>query len=137
MNLQLEDRLKLTDRFRWIASNIPIPNDHVSYLRSLKASGFEPKVIYDIGACVLQWTTEAKRLWPDAQYVLFDAFEEPEYLYKQSGYDYSVGVLGNATGVSVKWYQNATYFAGNSYYKELDDVVFAPENYFDRRTVAW
>ena len=29
-----------------------MPKDHVSYLKRLKESGFEPKVIYDIGSCV-------------------------------------------------------------------------------------
>lgn len=44
-----------------------LPRDHVSYLNLLKLSGFEPRVIYDIGANELQWTLVAKRLWPDAE----------------------------------------------------------------------
>ena len=50
-----------------------LPKDHVAYLETLKSQGFEPKVIYDIGASTLHWTTHAKRIWPTADIILFEA----------------------------------------------------------------
>ena len=94
-----------------------LPNDHFNYLVKLKQSGFEPKVIYDIGACVLHWTRKAKELWPNATYILFDAFKPAEFLYQN--YQYSIGVLSDTDGKTVKFYQNDYMPGGNSYYREI------------------
>ena len=102
-----------------------IPDGHIRYLQRLKDSGFEPKVIYDIGSCVLQWTKQAKKIWPNAKIILFDAFQPAEFLYKE--HDYHIGVLSNTDGKEVKFYQNDRLPAGNSYYRENNDIVF-PEN---------
>jgi FkbM family methyltransferase len=105
-----------------------LPENHVAYLKKLKASGFEPKVIYDIGSCVLFWTKAAKEVWPNATYILFDAYMELECLYK--GYDYHMGVLSDKEE-EVKFYQNEYYPGGNSYYREIGSSAadyFFPEN---------
>ena len=94
-----------------------LPITHVNYLKKLKDSGFEPKVIYDVGCCVLHWTKAAKLLWPDAAYYLFDAFEPAEFLYE--GYNYHVGVLSDEDGKVVRWHQNDVEPGGNSYYREI------------------
>jgi len=94
-----------------------LPAAHFNYLKKLKDSGFEPKVIYDIGSCVLHWTKRAKELWPNAQYILFDAFREAEFLY--SGYDYHMGVLCDKDNRTLKFYKNVTHPGGNSYYREI------------------
>ena len=70
-----------------------IPDRHIEYLISLKNSGFKPKVVYDIGCCVLHWTREIKKLYNDVEVILFDAFSDAEFLY--SKYDYHVGVLSD------------------------------------------
>ena len=85
-----------------------IPTDHVNYLIKLKNDGFEPKVIYDIGSCVLHWTKIAKKLWPNAKIILFDAFQPAEFLY--SGYDYHIGVLSNVDNNIVKFYQLSSWW---------------------------
>ena len=95
--------------------------DHVKYLRKLKSEGVEPKVIYDIGSCVLHWTHEAKTVWPDAKYILFDAFEPAEFLYE--GYDYHIGVLSDSVK-TVEWWQNDFWPGGNSYYRETGRTEF-------------
>lgn len=108
-----------------------MPVDHFNYLKKLKDSGFEPKIIYDIGSCVLHWTNGAKRLWPDATYYLFDAFEPAEFLYVQEGYTYHMGVLSDEDGKIVKWHQNDEHPGGNSYYREIGANVSGqlfPEN---------
>jgi FkbM family methyltransferase len=110
---ELEEHLRNLSRQRML------PKDHVIYLESLKAEGFMPKVIYDLGACVLHWTNEAKRIWPDATYVLFDAFDKAEFLYKESGDMYHVGVLSDRDDRDITFYQHDYYPGGNSYYREI------------------
>jgi len=110
-----------------------LPANHIQYLINLKVSGFEPKVIYDIGSCVLHWTKEAKKLWPDAQYILFDAFTPYEFLY--DGYDYHIGCLSNDNKI-VKFYQSNIFPGGNSYYREqvlYDGKTFFPEDIYDEK----
>lgn len=92
--------------------------DHVKYLPKIKS---QPKVIYDIGSCVLHWTHEAKTVWPDAKYILFDAFEPVEFLYE--GYDYHIGVLSDSVK-TVEWWQNDFWPGGNSYYRETGRTEF-------------
>ena len=92
--------------------------DHVKYLNKIKS---QPKVIYDIGSCVLHWTHEAKKVWPDAKYILFDAFEPAEFLYE--GYDYHIGVLSDSVK-TVEWWQNDFWPGGNSYYRETGRTEF-------------
>jgi FkbM family methyltransferase len=96
-----------------------LPNDHLNYLKSLKKNGFEPKVIYDIGSCVLNWTKYAKQLWPDAKFYLFDGFDKVEFLYNEYDYEYHIGVLSDKDGKLVNFYQNDALPYGNSYYKEI------------------
>jgi len=69
-------------RLRELGSQRLIPRSHVDYLAKLKGSGVEPKVIYDIGACVLHWTNEASRIWPEAEIVAFEAMDSTEFLYQ-------------------------------------------------------
>jgi|688.fasta_scaffold05752_15 FkbM family methyltransferase len=103
-----------------------IPEKHIEYLRNLKAAGFEPRVIYDIGANVLHWTKNAEKIWPDAKIILFEAYQPCEFLYKN--YDHFMGVLSKSDNDTVKFYQSEAYPGGNSYYKENSDV-FGEFNY--------
>ena len=120
----------LNAHLRNLSRNLCIPTDHVNYLRRLKSCGFEPKVIYDIGSCVLCWTREAKQLWPDAKIILFDAFRPAEVLYE--GHDYHIGALSDEDGKTVSWYQNDFLPTGNSYYREVGcrNGEYFPEDSF-------
>lgn len=111
--------------------------DHVKYLENLKSSGFEPRVIYDIGACVMEWTEEAKRLWPEASYVLFEAFPMHEAMYQKAHVMYHMGVLSDVTGKRVKFYYNTDVKAitGNSYYQERKNAHLY-EKYLDMEAIA-
>lgn len=93
--------------------------EHSAYLRALKNSGFTPLVVYDIGACVLQWTTFAKSLWPDARFVVFDAFDRAEFLYRRAGLEYHMGVISDTDGHKVQFYKNDEQPSGSSYYREI------------------
>lgn len=106
--------IALRERGRW-EEGCP---EHFQYLGKLKESGFEPKVIYDIGACVLHWTDRAKKLWPDAEYVAFEASPKLEFFYKEENMRYHIGVLSDKTGREVDFFENDRFPAGNSYYRE-------------------
>lgn len=103
-----------------------ICDDHINHLKKLKKSGVEPKVIYDIGSCVLHWTRAAQKIWPDAKVYLFDAFTTAEFLYKD--YEYHIGVLSDIDNKIVKFYQNDEFPTGNSYYKEIGHTKSAKNN---------
>lgn len=120
-----------TNHIRNISKSVQFPPAHVRYLEKLRDEGFVPRVIYDIGSCVMHWTNEAKRIWPDAQIYMFDAFAAAEFLYKESGLPYNIGVLGNEDDKIVKFYQNDWLFGGNSYYKENNDNVFPPDKFIE------
>ena len=96
-----------------------IPSNHIDYLWKLKNSGFEPKVIYDIGACVLHWTNEAKQIWPNAEIFVFDAIEEYEFLYRKSKHEFNIGMLSNEDGKQKKYFYSLTHPGGSSYYREI------------------
>jgi FkbM family methyltransferase len=117
---------------RMLSIESQIPQEHIQYLYSLKAKGFEPKVIYDIGACVGAWTKMAKQIWPDARYVLFEANGEMEFIYWEVGWEYSMGLLGAEDGQIVKYYQNDFQPTGNSYYREIgcEHGDYHPENQY-------
>lgn len=96
-----------------------LPQNHIEYLVHLKNCGFEPKVIYDIGACVGHWEREARKIWPNARIILFDALEYLEFLYLEKFTDYHIGVLSSKDNLIVKFYQDPFNLGGNSYYREI------------------
>lgn len=119
-----------------IHKNVKLPKDHTNYLKKLKNEyKFEPKVIYDIGSCVLHWTVEADTIWPNSQIYLFDAFSPLEQLYKKNKYKYNIGVLSDKDDKIVKFYQNDFKIGGNSYYRErFYSAIFPKDNYIEKVT---
>ena len=92
-----------------------LPEEHARYLKTMNTN---PKVVYDIGACVLHWTRKAKEVWPDASYYLFDATESVKPFHARSGHKWYNGVLTDTDNKLVEFYENAEHPGGNSYYKE-------------------
>lgn len=106
-----------------------LPQEHVDYLHKLKkVYGFSPRVVYDIGSNLLHWTNEARAVWPDSTYVLFDATDSLEFLYQENAFTYHMGVLSNISGREVTFYQNDMSTGGNSYYRENE--MFNPDASF-------
>jgi FkbM family methyltransferase len=95
---------------------------HQESLISLRDSGFYPKTIYDIGSCVGAWYKAAKKIWPDAQIILFDGWKSVEFLYKELGVEYHIGLLGEKSK-EVEFYYNDRKPGGNSYYKPNEKYV--------------
>jgi FkbM family methyltransferase len=109
---------RIQARLQELAQRGRLPRDHFRYLRWLKRKArFEPRVIYDIGASVLHWTVAAQDLWPDAEIILFDAFDVLDRLY--DGRRHWLGVLSDRDGRQVNFYENLLYPAGSSYYREV------------------
>ena len=111
---------EIKEHVRNISDLVNFPTEHIEYLWHLKNNGFEPKIIYDIGACVGHWTKEAKKIWPDAEIILFDALDFVEFLYHEKfpEHKYYLGVLSNSEKF-VKFYQDHFNLGENSYYKEI------------------
>jgi FkbM family methyltransferase len=133
--LRILDERKQNDlryHLRVLSYQSQIPYEHIQYLRRLKQQGFEPKVIYDIGACVGAWTKVALDIWPEARVILFEANGEMEFLYGEMGKEYSMGLLGKEDGGLVKYYQNDFQPTGNSYYREIgcEHGDYHPENQY-------
>ena len=107
-------------------NNTILSIDHKNYLKKLKESGFEPLIVYDIGAGALTWTNYVKTIWPDAIIIVFDAMDSFQFLYESYKLDYHIGVLSNndPNKQMVKFYHNEYFFFGNSYYREIDCQCF-------------
>ena len=118
-----------------------LPRDHVNYLWKLKDQGIEPKVIYDIGACVLHWYRHAEDVWVNAEIIPIEAMEEVAELYASQGIDrWVAGCLLSDKEEEVEFYENLEHPGGNSLYKEnnelspLADQLFPEEKKVKRRT---
>lgn len=128
MHVDIPQANPVQARLRELSLRDDQPRDHVDYLHGMMLEGVEPKVIYDIGACVMHWTKEARKIWPNAEIVMFDAMDHAEFLYKESGLQYFCkGPLGDEQGKEVYFYENAMDPAGNSIYKE--NTVHFTENH--------
>jgi FkbM family methyltransferase len=100
-----------------------LPKRHVDFLQYMSNElHIKPKVIYDIGACVLHWTRPAKKAWPDAEIIAFEAMEECAPIYEEEGMQYYTGVLSDSNEKLVEFYKNVEHPGGNSYYKENPEL---------------
>lgn len=118
-----------TSRLRELGNMPLLPQLHYNYLIKMRDDlGISPKVIYDIGACVLHWTNPAKSIWPAADFTVFEAMNETEFLYKEAGLKYNLGILSATDGIEIPFYQNTEHPGGNSYYRE--NVAYSPDAAF-------
>ena len=121
-----------------------MPPAHQEYLFKLRDEfNFHPKTIWDVGACVLHWEVIAKEVWPNAEYVLFDAMEESEEIFQETNHRYCIGVFSDEDDKDVTFFKNVAFPGGNSYYMEnpkhsgMAEALFAnPGNQFLRKTIT-
>ena len=129
MHVKIPETNPVETRLRTLSLQDDLPQDHVEYLKKMN---IKPEVIYDIGACIMHWTKEAQRIWPDAKIIMFDAMNHAEFLYKESGLNYYCdGPVGDFTRW-VKFYENPMDPAGNSVFKE-DTQFFTEEHAVDKK----
>ena len=119
-------------RFRELRKMDLFPQDHIDYLKKMKDGGFEPKVIYDIGACVLHWTDKAKTVWPNATYVAFEAMDATRFIYEEEGMGHACGVLGSEDGKEIDFWENTENPGGNSVYKENIELSPMADQLFNK-----
>jgi FkbM family methyltransferase len=113
-----------------IAEQDMLPKAHADYLKRMNIS---PKVIYDIGACVQHWTRKAKEVWPEVNYYLVDAAKSVEPFLQTD--PYAIGVLSNADGKLIDFYEDTENPGGNSYYKETSGA-FTDKHRSKRTTIT-
>jgi FkbM family methyltransferase len=114
----IEEQESTFDKLLDLSNRRLLPIPHVSYLQKLKEEGTSPKVVYDIGACVLHWTREAVNIWEDAKYIAFEAMDECKLLYDHFAIEHNMGLLSSQDGKTIEFYQDIDNPGGNSYYKE-------------------
>lgn len=118
-----KDETDVKARLKFLGSHRLLPNQHVDYLGKIRDEyGFTPKVAYDIGACVLHWTDGAKFVWPDAEYVAFEAMDSAEFIYQDHGMKYHMGLLSDKDDQELTFWQNEMNPGGNSYYRENSEL---------------
>lgn len=80
-------------------------------LNNLKSNGFNPKNILDIGAFEGEWTKMCSGIFPDANYLMFEAqlskFEKLSEV-KSNKIDFHIGLLGPESKHKSKFYINET-----------------------------
>jgi len=97
-----------------------------SYLRKLRANGLEIKTVYDVGACVGNWTRAMKQtVLMDADFFLFEGNPAYKEILAQHNSFVHMGVLSNPGRETVDFYNGCD--TGDSYYKETTD-------HYDNRT---
>lgn len=94
---------------------------------------FEPTVIYDIGAFEGVWTEECRKLYPDAEYVQFEAnIKKRAYLQSNA----MLEVLGDKDGESVDYYRTtAAPETGNSILREQSTFFDDSSCIVEKRTM--
>ncbi|HEY4919067.1 MAG TPA: FkbM family methyltransferase [Xanthobacteraceae bacterium] len=110
---------------------------HRNALARLKSLGFAPAVIYDIGAYRGGWTRVAADVFPEAQFVLFEANGDHAPELAASGHRHLIAALGaqdggtrafhvpragDVTGASLYVENTAHYAAANLQVREVATV---------------
>jgi len=112
-------------KLRTVSVYSPIKDDAKRALRLIRQRGFEPKTIIDIGAFKGKFTRWARREFPRAKAVMFEANVEwePDLAAMQErlgdGVQYRIGLLGDSPKDSVRFYRGGT---GSSIYREMTSV---------------
>jgi FkbM family methyltransferase len=124
--VQQESTDDMLRRFSTIEST---PNKLVDYMQQLAAS-VQPTVIYDVGACTLNWTKAAQKVWPNAKIFVFDANPQLYTLYSKENVHFHIGALADTDNKAVKLYTNHSIPNGASCYRKISrafhETSFAP-----------
>jgi FkbM family methyltransferase len=120
---------KYTEYYKTLHNDISIPQDHINYISHVD---YTPKVIFDIGAAVLHWTKEAKKIWPKAKYIAFEAMTEVEDFYREMNQECTLEVLSDVVGRKVLYNCHPINLGGNSYYKENEEYSKAAKDIYTK-----
>lgn len=105
----------------FIASEGAEPNrfeivvSHKERLSLLKKQGFQPRVVYDIGAYRGSWSQEIEKVFGGAKFFLFEANESNKVFLQQQPFPYFLAALSDREGVATFYANNSS---GDSLFKE-------------------
>lgn len=87
-----------------------------NFIQRLSAAGLDLSVVYDIGACVGDWSKHFQKCLPNSEFILFEA--NPFYIdyLKNTGFKYFEVALSNPGRNFVTFFNGNN--TGDSYYKE-------------------
>lgn len=93
---------------------------HIEKMNQLKARGFNPRIILDIGAHEGLWAKEAKHVFPGSEVVMFEANPVHEQTLKNMGMKYYIDVLSDEDEKTVEFFciKNSPYNTGDSVFLE-------------------
>jgi FkbM family methyltransferase len=118
-----------TNYYKLLHNDITIPIDHIKYLNTIN---YYPKVVFDIGAAVLHWTKEAKKIWPNAKYYAFEGMTQVKKFYEYMQQDHTIGLLSDIVDKEVVYNCNPINLGGNSYYKENEEYSSAAKKIYTK-----
>lgn len=135
---------RVQERFSELRTKVFIPEDHQNFLAKLGSEGVNPKVIYDIGACVLHWHDAAKKVWPNSKIIPFEAMHEVATFYEANNVvPYVCGyILSDRSGELIEFNQNLEHPGGNSVFKENPELspwakdIFTENNKTKKYTIT-
>ena len=86
----------------------------------LKKLGFKPRTILDIGAYKGDWAKQIQKHFPGSELFLVEANQNHLPSLKQSGFNFTIALLGEKPKKGVNFYTTTKPFSttGNSIYKE-------------------
>ena len=92
---------------------------HAKSLERLRSFGWTPRTIYDIGAFQGYWSKAHKAVFPDSEFILFEANSDNEAKLALRGFRYFIGPLGAEDGEERTFFLPKTVNAtGASLYRE-------------------
>ncbi|MBA3815269.1 MAG: FkbM family methyltransferase [Parachlamydiaceae bacterium] len=119
MKLTIKCSLFLVAIFSFLTSCNAIENPpgmtHPARLELLKKKGFNPQVIYDIGAFRGMWSLEMQPVFPKANFFLFEANDNNESYLKRLSFPFFIAALGDREDKATFYSNNST---GDSLLKE-------------------
>jgi FkbM family methyltransferase len=108
---------------------------HRNALERLKALGFAPATIYDIGAYRAGWSRLAQEVFPQATFILFEANADNAAYLDASGHRHFTVALADADGDKTFFLRRSGDVTGASLYVE-NTTHYAGENLLTRTVTA-
>jgi FkbM family methyltransferase len=108
---------------------------HRNALMRLKALGFAPRTVYDIGAYRGGWTRLAREVFPDAGFILFEANADNASYLRKAGLRHYTVALAAEDGEKALFLPRQGDTTGSSLYRE-NSAHYGADNLIVRRVAT-
>lgn len=108
-------------------------NIQIERWENIAKKGFHPTVIYDIGAFQGRWSESMQKVFPDAEFFLFEANEDNEVHLSNHKFKYFIETLGEKDNEELILYCNNEPNSGESVF--LEQTCFYQEERLIKRPV--